>query len=159
MAEQDLDSQILQELQTIHEHILRIRDAETRYANSSQLFDEAMKYFIELYELKEQLNGKIDALNTNVHNRISDWEGENQGKLEFWDQEFVRIKTMLNQDFLPMANSISSQNETVANRLDALNQELEQIKQKQSSTLFFFNIGWFVMLILFVGLVFYVFRR
>lgn len=155
MAEQDIEMQILEELQKLKEIVSKVREAENAYQNSSELLEKTAKQYSNLSSLKDELNVHAVTTRENLHKIFLVWEQENTKKLDYLNEEFVKLRVSfpkyVSHKFNDFEEQVLKTNET----LSLISKEITQIKKQQSRNTIYIRIGLFLIVALgFILLIF-----
>jgi len=156
MTEQDIEMQILDELQKLKDIVSKFREAESAYRNSSELLDKTVKQYSDLSALKEELNAHVDTTRENLHKIFSIWEQANTKKMDYLNEEFVKLRISLPKDVSPKFNEVDEQVRKISASLNLISEEFIKLKELQKRNTIYIRFGLF--LIVFLGFILLIFK-
>lgn len=145
MAEQDIEMQILEELQKLKDIVSKVREAESAYRNSSELLDKTVKQYSDLSALKEDLSIHANTTRENLHKIFSIWEQVNTEKMDYLNEEFVKLRISLPKDVSPKFNDIDEQMQKINASLILISEEFAKLKNQQKKNTIYIRIGLFLI--------------
>ena len=151
MHEQEIEMQIFEELQKLKDIVSKVREAENAYRTSSELLGKAAKQYSDLSSLKDELNAQAQKTRENLPKIFSIFEQTNTKKLDFLNEELIKLRINLPKDVSPQFNEINAQIKKVNQSIDAISTEFTLLKKKQEKNTVYIKIGFY--LILAVGLI------
>lgn len=155
MTEQDIEMQILDELQKLKDIVSKFREAESAYRNSSELLDQTVKQYSDLSALKEELNIHANTTRENLHKIFSIWEQANTKKMDYLNEEFVKLRISLPKDVSPKFNDIDGQLQKISTSFILISEEFTKLKKQQEKNTIYIRLGWFLIALLgFIVLIF-----
>lgn len=156
MPEQDIEMQILEELQKLKEIVSKVREAENAYRSSSELLEKTAKQYSNLSTLKDELNVHAVTTRENLHKIFLVWEQENTKKLDYLNEEIVKLRVSLPKDVSPKFNDLEGQVSKTNETLSLISNEITQLKKQQLQNRMYIRIGLFLIAAL--GFILLIFR-
>lgn len=155
MAEQDIEMQILEELQNLKDIVSKVREAESAYQKSAGLLDKTVKQYSDLSSLKEDLNTHADTTRENLHKNFLLWEQANTKKMDYLNEEIVKLRISLPKDLSPKLNDIDEQVRKINTSLSSISEGFTTLKKQQEQNTIYIRIGLFLIAILGFVLLFF----
>lgn len=156
MSEQDIEIQILEELQKLKEIVSKFREAENAYRSSFELLEKTAKQYSDLSSIEEELNTHVVTTRENLHKIFLVWEQENTKKMDYLNEELLKLRVSLPKDVSPKFNAVEEQILKMSNILSSVSKELTQLKKQQSQNTIYIRIGLF--LIAAIGFILLIFK-
>lgn len=148
MPEQDIEMQILEELHKLKDIASKVRNAESAYRNSSELFDKIKQENSNLSALKEELNAHSQTTRENLHKIFLIWEQANRKKIDNLNVEIENLKITSPTDYKPQFNEFSGQIKKINADLYSFSEELSILKKKQETNTMYIWIGFVLVFII-----------
>ena len=145
MHEQEIEMQIFEELQKLKDIVSKVREAENAYRTSSELLGKAAKQYSDLSSLKDELNAQVQTTRENLPKIFSIFEQSNTKKLDFLNEELIKLRINLPKDVSPQFNEINAQVKKVNQSIDAISTEFTLLKKKQEKNTIYIRIGFFLI--------------
>jgi uncharacterized protein YhaN len=155
MPEQDVEMQILEELQKLKEIVSKLQEAENAYRNSSELLDKTSKQYSDLSGLKDELNAHSNTTRENLQKTFSIWEQASTKKMDYLNEEIVKLRIGLPQDVSPQFSEVNEQVRKINNSINSISEEFAQLKKRQVQNSIYVRVGLFLIAVIgFIVLVF-----